>query len=995
MEKLINPTSIEASLKINEIINELENNSIADVTQGDLKNKIIVQKRNGSNSEITIDNVENAKKASRAIADDAGDIIRTSYLKKINGVIQGDLNISGNYKVNGNIFNEALNILKRNKRYALGDIVFDSRLKSHLHLKCVKGGTTDTSDLDTTFLNNVSVGNQFSDGEVTWEAAKFITDSDLKFSVTATDRADQIRVNNNNGREEIITVNNVENALKVNNHTVEENVPRNAKFTDTTYTGATSNRDGLMSKEDKIKLDGIADGANKTVVDSALNSNSVNPVQNKVITNALAGKSPSSHTHNYAGSSSPSGSANTALALTTNGGSAVQPVYFANGKPVACTYKLEKSVPSNAVFTDTTYGVASQTANGLLSASDKKKLDSISSNATHIVVDTSLNASSVNPVQNKAITNAINKCISKNPTVIPREADLNTILETGYYSCAANDTAKTIKNCPIQEAFYLEVVKNQESSNSSQLYTQFKQVLTSYNTNPKTFIRTLVNHSGTVTFGAWQEFVFSQNAIKSITANNNILTYTTANAKTQTVTIDNVPNATHAQSSGKLTTPRSISVGGGAIGTPVNFDGTQNITIPIDSIREAVLEWGGKNHNNSYGCIDSAIISSLGANRLAFGKADGIIVEYSRDGGATWQDYGLDKLQKVSLFGNGAITTVNIGKSAKGQATNKCLVRITIDTDKFGIYTILHKFALYISTSGSQSCYCTIDGSIESTPDNYKVFANKIPISGWSGYNIININDISTYGNTPSTQYGKLRFTFGCEKTSTTYDNLQIIRIMGFGGVGWQTPSPMAKEGHLYNYDNYQNAIFPANVSAKLFDGLATKAQKDSREQVIDSTYIKGLSANGRTITVTKGDGTTSTITTQDTNDKVKNDLNQNTKAYITGTTSGSSNTGTQIFDSNVFLDAAPGVLCATTFRGNLEGHITNLKLRIVSPLTNLSSANNGWFKFTGTIDGVNGNWIIFKADTLYQATNIEDPRIVLNSNNLTTWYSPYAYWHA
>ena len=471
--------------------------------------------------------------------------------------------------------------------------------------------------------------------------------------------------------------------------------------------------------------------------------------------------------------------------------------------------------------------------------------------------------------QVEGLEESLNKCISKNPTVIPREADLNTILETGYYCCSANDTAKTIKNCPIQEAFYLEVVKNQESSNSSQLYTQFKQILTSYKTsNPKTFIRTICNGdgSGTVTFGAWQEFVFSQNAIKSITANNNVLTYTTANAKTQTVTIDNVPNATHAQSSGKLTNPRSISVGGGAIGTPVNFDGTQNITIPIDSIREAVLEWGGKNHNNSYGCIDSAIISSLGANRLAFGKADGIIVEYSRDGGATWQDYGLDKLQKVSLFGNGAITTVNIGKSAKGQATNKCLVRITIDTDKFGIYTILHKFALYISTSGSQSCYCTIDGSIESTPDNYKVFANKIPISGWSGYNIININDISTYGNTPSTQYGKLRFTFGCEKTSTTYDNLQIIRIMGFGGVGWQTPSPMAKEGHLYNYDNYQNAIFPANVSAKLFDGLATKAQKDSKEQVIDSTYIKSLSANGRTITITKGDGTTSTITTQDTN---------------------------------------------------------------------------------------------------------------------------------
>lgn len=145
---------------------------------------------------------------------------------------------------------------------------------------------------------------------------------------------------------------------------------------------ATTTKAGLMSAADKIKLNGIAEGANKTIVDSALNSNSTNPVQNKVINTALAGKAPSSHTHNYAGSSSSGGSANTALALTTNGGSSTQPIYFANGKPVACTYKLEKSVPSNAVFSDTTYGVASQEANGLLSSIDKKKIDGLSRVAT-------------------------------------------------------------------------------------------------------------------------------------------------------------------------------------------------------------------------------------------------------------------------------------------------------------------------------------------------------------------------------------------------------------------------------------------------------------------------------------------------------------------------------------------------------------------------------------------------------------------------------------
>lgn len=45
----------------------------------------------------------------------------------------------------------------------------------------------------------------------------------------------------------------------------------------------------------------------------------------------------------------------------------------------------------------------------------------------------------------------------------------------------------------------------------------------------------------------------------------------------------------------------------------------------------------------------------------------------------------------------------------------------------------------------------------------------------------------------------------------------------------------------------------------------ATKATKDSANQQINTTYIKGLSVSGRTITYTKGDNTTGTITTQDT----------------------------------------------------------------------------------------------------------------------------------
>lgn len=46
----------------------------------------------------------------------------------------------------------------------------------------------------------------------------------------------------------------------------------------------------------------------------------------------------------------------------------------------------------------------------------------------------------------------------------------------------------------------------------------------------------------------------------------------------------------------------------------------------------------------------------------------------------------------------------------------------------------------------------------------------------------------------------------------------------------------------------------------------AIKATQDSAGQQINTTYIKGLSVSGRTVTYTRGDGTTGTITTQDTN---------------------------------------------------------------------------------------------------------------------------------
>lgn len=204
-----------------------------------------------------------------------------------------------------------------------------------------------------------------------------------------------------------------------------------------THSAATTSAAGFMSASDKAKLDGIASGANAYTLPTASSSTLGGVKTTSTVTsnsgytacpiisgvpyykdtnttyslssfgvtataaelNALDGitatvtelnyvdgvtsniqtqlnaKASSSHTHSYAGSSSAGGAATSANKLNTNAGSATQPVYFANGVPVATTYTLGKSVPSNAVFTDTTYSVATTSANGLMSASDKSKLD--------------------------------------------------------------------------------------------------------------------------------------------------------------------------------------------------------------------------------------------------------------------------------------------------------------------------------------------------------------------------------------------------------------------------------------------------------------------------------------------------------------------------------------------------------------------------------------------------------------------------------------------
>ena len=113
-------------------------------------------------------------------------------------------------------------------------------------------------------------------------------------------------------------------------------------------------------------------------------------VGNLGIEEELAKKSDVNHTHKYAGSDKSGGSATSANKLTKDAGTENKPVYFKNGVPVALPYTIDKSVPADAVFTDTKYNTGNNTTAGIAKLYDSVGPNSdgaMTQNATQALFD--------------------------------------------------------------------------------------------------------------------------------------------------------------------------------------------------------------------------------------------------------------------------------------------------------------------------------------------------------------------------------------------------------------------------------------------------------------------------------------------------------------------------------------------------------------------------------------------------------------------------------
>ena len=240
---------------------------------------------------------------------------------------------------------------------------------------------------------------------------------------------------------------------------------------------------------------------------------------------------------------------------------------------------------------------------------------------------------------------------------------------------------------------------------------------------------------------------------------------------------------------------------------------------------EANLLWGGRNWAGGNGPLDTAIVDNLRANRYAGIKA-GVTVEYSRDGGSTWTSYGASTQSITQLF-----TTSSGFVIGKADSTNKATangtkyqLRITIDHASASVYSEIRKYVLNVSTNGSYSCTVDIQRTLKESPDTWANYMTGVPLSGWSGYNVIQTAFIA--GNSFNGHFRKVRFIFKANGGDTNYTGLNIISIYAYGGFGWTTPSNLAQNGHLYSIDVASNGTLTAGMNINGNATTATTAYK-------------------------------------------------------------------------------------------------------------------------------------------------------------------------
>lgn len=166
-----------------------------------------------------------------------------------------------------------------------------------------------------------------------------------------------------------------------------------------------------------------------------------------------------------------------------------------------------------------------------------------------------------------------------------------------------------------------------------------------------------------------------------------------------------------------------------------------------------------------------------------------------------------------------------------------------------------------------------------------------------------------------------------------------------------------------------------AEVNQNAFSNVKVNSTTIAADSKTDTLNLVA----GSNVTITPdADTDTITISSTDTDTKVTNTLNTTAKAYVTGTTSSTTNTGTQVFDTGVYLDTTAGQLVASKFKGALVGNAdtattatkanqltTARSIAISGGVTGTATNFNGTANISIPVTSVNTDYLVNGSNTL------------------------------
>ena len=662
---------------------------------------------------------------------------------------------------------------------------------------------------------------------------------------------------------------------------------------------ATSSLDGRMSKSDKAKLDGIATGANKYIhpsytsrtsglykvtVDSTGHVSGATAVAKSDITalgipaqdttygaagsslglvksggdvtisngtitvnddshahtianidglqTALNGKSPTTHIHNYAGSSSAGGVANSAAKLST-----ARTITLGGDLSGSTTFDGSGNVTLTATVKDDTHNHTIANVDGLQDALDNITAGSVSS-ASKWTTARNINGMSVDGSANRF---NYGTCSTAAGTAA------KTVACTGFTLAAGSEiTVKfTVTNTASSPTL------NVNSTGAKAIYYNGAAITAGYLKANKTYT---FRYNGTQydlvgDIDTNTTYSLSSFGVTATAAELNKLDGVTATA-TELNYVDGVTSNIQTQLNGKLSTSGTAA--------------------------KAIADANGQNIADTY--IKALSVSG---RTITYTKGDGgtgtiTTQDTNTDTKATQTNTTTNADYRVVLSTNANDTTETntLRKSVNFQANPSTgafyakgydiidLTGKTQDLDDLTLSSGSPMKMLYIEKTNGGAANIT-NSPVEDTP-----FLLEVELLRWAS--ATDYVTLQTFRSTDFLTNGDYvrACVSGTWREWTRRPNTYSLSSFGITATAAELNKldGVTATATELNYVHGVTSNIQTQLNGKLStSGTAAKATADSKGQNIADTYIKGLSVSGRTITYTKGDGGTGTITTQDT----------------------------------------------------------------------------------------------------------------------------------